>query len=228
MKRAIAATPRPLDDYRDIFLLEDKELVASRILDCGSGASPFGAQVRARGGTVVSVDPIYKRAANNLQAMVFDDLAHVARWTWEHRECFDWSNLGSPRMFERYFRLSAELFVADYRQDRAHYVPAGLPTLPFPDDAFDLSLCSHYLFSSANHPSYVETLSAVRELLRVTRSEVRIYPLSSLEGTTYPKLDELRTQLSADGYASQLRPSLFRFVPGADNMLVFTAPRSQM
>jgi hypothetical protein len=228
MKRAIAATPRPLDDYRDIFLLEEEELFTSHILDCGSGASPFGAQVRALGGSVVSVDPVYQHAATDLQAIVLNDLALVARWTRDHSECFDWSNLGSPRMCERYFRLAAELFVADYRPDAAHYVAAGLPTLPFRDGGFDLSLCSHLLFSSANHLSYAETLSAIRELLRVTHGEVRIYPLTSLEGTPYPGLDELRAQLSAEGYASELRPSSFRFVPGADDMLVFTAPASRM
>jgi hypothetical protein len=228
VKRAIAATPRPLDDYRDIFLLEEEEFITSHILDCGSGASPFGAQVRARDGSVVSVDPLYAHAANDLQAIVFDDLAHVARWTRERRECFDWSNFGSPRMFERYLILAAELFLADYRLNTAHYVAAGLPALPFPDGAFNLSLCSHYLFCSANYLSYAETLSAIRELLRVTHGEVRIYPLTSIEGAAYPELDELRTQLSADGYTSELRPSRFRFVPGAGDMLVLTAPGSRM
>src|SRR5690606_8688826 len=56
----IAVTPRHLADYRIMFLRTDEELRSGRMLDCPAGASPFGAQVRARGGTVVSVDPAYR------------------------------------------------------------------------------------------------------------------------------------------------------------------------
>lgn len=55
----LVITPRPLSAYRDMFLLIDDDLTAGPILDCPGGASPFGAHVRARGGTVTSVDPAY-------------------------------------------------------------------------------------------------------------------------------------------------------------------------
>jgi len=42
-----------------MFLITDADLIAGPILDCPAGASPFGAQVRALGGTVISVDPAY-------------------------------------------------------------------------------------------------------------------------------------------------------------------------
>ena len=57
---AVAVTPRPLAAYRDMFMLTDDDLRAGPILDCPAGASPFGAQVRALGGEVVSVDPAWK------------------------------------------------------------------------------------------------------------------------------------------------------------------------
>jgi hypothetical protein len=57
----IVVTPQSLSDYRDMFLLRDDDLLGGPILDCPGGASPFGALVRARGGTVVSVDPEYHR-----------------------------------------------------------------------------------------------------------------------------------------------------------------------
>jgi hypothetical protein len=56
----VVVTPRPPSDYRNMFLLDDG-LLEGPILDCPGGASPFGAQVRARGGIVVSVDPAYRQ-----------------------------------------------------------------------------------------------------------------------------------------------------------------------
>ena len=225
MKRSMAATPRPLADYRDIFLLDDVDLLHGTVLDCASGASPFGAQVRALGGKATSVDPVYEAAPDELEGIVYGDLAQVARWTREHPEGFDWTVLGTPAMFERYFRLAAELFLHDYQQDRSPYIAAYLPALPFPDDHFDLALCSHYLFSSADHLTFEENLAALRELGRVTAGEVRVYPLVGLEGHRYPRLEEIRAVLRDEGVGTEIRPSRFRFVKGAEEMLVLR-PRS--
>jgi hypothetical protein len=132
----IVVTPRSLSDYRDLFLLGDGDLLGGPILDCPGGASPFGAQVRARGGTVVNVDPEYHRPLDELVERVRADLERTAAWMDANPGNFDRSYLGSPRAVTRAFELAAELFAGDYAPDGRRYVAAGLPELPFADRRF--------------------------------------------------------------------------------------------
>jgi hypothetical protein len=142
----LIVTPRPLFDYRNMFLLTDEELLAGPILDCPAGASPFAAQVRARGGRAVSVDPIYGPRAE-VEERVAADLAHVHSWLAAGPVGLDWSYLGSADALLRAFEVSADYFLSDYAEGGPHYVAAGLPTLPFADGEFHLTLSSHLLFT---------------------------------------------------------------------------------
>jgi len=96
----IAVTPRPLSDYRNMILLDDQDLVAGPILDCPGGASPFGAQVRARGGTAVSVDPVYDQPRDVLVERARADLDRTEAWMAANPSNFDWSYLGSARALD--------------------------------------------------------------------------------------------------------------------------------
>jgi hypothetical protein len=113
----VVITPRPLSDYRNMFLLDDLDLLAGPILDCPGGASPFGAQVRARGGTVTSVDPVYDQPPQALADRTRADLDRIAPWVDANPANFDWSYLGSPQAVQRAFEVSADLFAADYAPD---------------------------------------------------------------------------------------------------------------
>ena len=216
----LVVTPRPLSEYRDMFLLTDEELVAGPILDCPGGASPFGAQVRSRGGSVVSVDPTYVLSPEELADRVAEDIEHASRWMSAHPANFDWSYMGTPRSFTRSFELAAELFLADYRPDSCRYVAASLPTLPFDDGAFRLSLCSHLLFCYPEYLTYADHLTGLLELVRVTSDEVRIYPLVDTSGAGYPWMDALRADLAEYGVATEVRRARSHYVIGTDSLLV--------
>lgn len=58
-------------------------------------------------------------------------------------------------------------------------------------------------------------------------SQVRVYPLAGLDGKQYPLLGDLLAALSASGAETQVRPMPFRFMRGADRMLVITRPSCQ-
>ena len=53
---------RSLDEYRAMFSLSEGDLTR-RILGCGDGPASFNAELSARGGNVVSVDPLFSGAA---------------------------------------------------------------------------------------------------------------------------------------------------------------------
>jgi len=112
-------------------------------------------------------------------------------------------------------------FLSDFdtgcRQGR--YVPASLPSLPFPDTVFDLALCSHYLFLYSDHVDEAAHLASMRELCRVA-SEVRVFPVISLDGETSKHLDPVMKALSEEGVDVSLQPVSYRFQKGATEMLV--------
>jgi hypothetical protein len=55
----IIVSSRPYDEYRAMFGLTDREVLAGPVLDCPGGAGSFAAEVRDRGGRAVSADPAY-------------------------------------------------------------------------------------------------------------------------------------------------------------------------
>ncbi|MGH3559010.1 MAG: hypothetical protein ACRDTK_16220 [Mycobacterium sp.] len=52
---AIAVTARGLDDYRQMFALDNDRLAQCSVLDCASGTSAFAAELRARGASTMRV-----------------------------------------------------------------------------------------------------------------------------------------------------------------------------
>lgn len=215
----LVITPRPLSDYQDMFLLADEELVAGPILDCPGGSSPFGAQVRARGGTVVSVDPAYAWPRSELAARIREDLVRLRVWIDANLDVADWDHLGNPDVLMRWWELASEFFLHDYAADE-RYVAAALPSLPFPDNHFTLALSSHLLFTYPNFLTFDEHVACVLELVRVTSGEVRLYPLVDTASTVYPRLDEVRARLLDHGVRTEIRKSNGSYNVGGDMMLV--------
>jgi hypothetical protein len=218
---AVAVTPRPLAAYRDMFLLTDDDLRAGPILDCPAGASPFGAQVRALGGEVVSVDPAYS-APDGLVARAAADVERISAWQRAHPAGFNWDYLGSPEALGRMWTAAFEGFAADFRPDGSRYVAAALPRLPFDDNRFALTLSGFLLFVYPELFGPAELLAALLELTRVTSGEVRIYPVQSSSGEPYAELAALRAALAVQGVETELRSTgcAYATTPDSDLMLV--------
>ncbi len=216
----LVITPRPLSDYRNMFVLTDDELLAGPILDCPAGASPFGAQVRARGGNVVGVDPTYALPREELVARIGNDLARLDVWVNANVDGADWAYLGSPGALMRAWELAVDFFLTDYQPDGTRYVAASLPSLPFPDNHFTLALSSHLLFSYPDFLSFELHVASLLELARVTSGEVRAFPLVDTASVRYPRLDEVRAALDGHGIATEIRQANCAYNVGGDQMLV--------
>jgi hypothetical protein len=215
----VSVTPRPLFDYCREFALTREDLLAGRILDCPGGASPFGAQVRARGGEVVSVDPAYSRSGDELRGMIEHNLAATPDWIAAKGEAVDWSDLGSPNALLRAFEPSADLFLADYAAHPEHYVAGSLPDLPLPDGHARLALSSFLLFAYPDVFDVDAHVAALCELVRVA-DEARVFPLVDSDATPYPHLEQVRAALDVHGVRTELRPTTATYSVGADHALV--------
>jgi ubiquinone/menaquinone biosynthesis C-methylase UbiE len=101
-----------------------------------------------------------------------------------------------------------ERFLADFEDGKTHgrYVDAELPTLPFDDGAFDLALCSHFLFLYSEQLSEDFHVAAIREMSRVAR-QIRIFPLLALGGARSPHVEPLIRRLHKDGFAVSVENS---------------------
>jgi hypothetical protein len=138
---------RSFDEYVRMFALTEDDL-RGRILDCAAGPSSFQAELRRRGGSVVSVDPIYAHAPGQIRSRVEAARESMMRQVHGQPDQFRWEFIRSPHHLERVRMGAMEQFLEDYRADdaRARYLPQSLPKLDFPDRTFDLALCSHCLF----------------------------------------------------------------------------------
>jgi len=112
-----------------------------------------------------------------------------------------------------------ERFREDYLAEgsRARYQPQSLPHLDFPDNAFELALCSHFLFLYSEQLDTGFHLASVGELLRVAR-EVRVFPVTDLGGTHSPHLAAVRGK-----YGATLQRVPYEFLRGANEMMVVKA-----
>nr|WP_310735683.1 hypothetical protein [Paenibacillus thiaminolyticus] len=93
--------------------------------------------------------------------------------------------------------------------------PAVLPELPFPDAAFDMTLSDHFLFMYADRLEYDFHVRTIRELMRVTREEIRIFPLADLSNRKYEHAEYIDSQ----GWDAEEVSVPYCFQKNADTML---------
>jgi hypothetical protein len=185
---------RPADEYRAMFDLRDEDL-RGPILDCPGGAGDFGVAVRADDGTATSVDPAYALPRAALLERARADTLRGSRYVDEHRDLYVWSFFASVEDHRERRLAALERFAADFAPGDGRYVAAALPHLPFADRSFALALSGHLLFTYPGHLAFEDHLAALRELIRVSSDEARVFPLIDTELTAYPRLDELRARL---------------------------------
>lgn len=214
---------RTFEEYRRMFGLEPESLPGQRVLDCPGGPSSFTAVARSLGADGVAVDPAYGPAVGDLTGRCRTAIDRTATQLREKRDLFVWNEYADPDTRERYLRGAAERFLADYARHPSRYVAAGLPRLPFPDDAFDLVLSGNLLFLYDDRLGRRFHRRALTELCRVSRDELRVFPLASLDCERSSLVDPLVAALRETGVDVKLRPVPYEFQPGVSTVLVCSA-----
>lgn len=183
---------RTLDEYRRYFALDLAALRGRKILDVASGVSSFGAEARRTGLDVTAFDAIYELTAAEIEARCAADLDHVTDAI-RDLKTYRWDFYESPEKLREFRERAYRGFLADYRgEGKAHYVPGLLPTLPFRDGEFDLTLVSYLLFVYEDQLDYEFHQRSLLEIMRVTRGEARVYPVVTFEAKRSGYLDRLR------------------------------------
>jgi hypothetical protein len=210
---------RTLREYELMFALTEADR-SRKILGCGDGPASFNAEWTARGGSVISLDPIYEFSGaaikQRFDAVIDEVMAGVGetpdRWVWGFHQTV-------PGL--RAHRVAAmERFLVDYETGKTvgRYQSGELPTLQFPDRAFDLALCSHLLFLYSNLLSTEFHVASLLELCRVA-TEVRVFPLLDLAGDLSEHLAAVRLALAGKGIETVLAQVDYEFQKGGNQML---------
>jgi methyltransferase family protein len=214
---------RSFAEYEAMFALTDDDLRGG-VLDCPGGGASFTATACARGVDARAVDPAYAIPVDKLADRLDGELQRGAAWTAANPDRYRWDFYGDPAGHARVRAESARLFVADRTASPERYVPGSLPTLPFPDGAVDLVLSSHLLFTYADRLDADFHRAALLEMVRVSRREVRVFPLVDQAGRAQPELlDQLRTALAAAGVTAEVRGVDYEFQRGAAQLLRLSA-----
>ncbi len=205
-----------------MFALSDGDLF-TRILGCADGPASFNAEAMERGCQIVSVDPIYRFSAAQIESRIKEVAPSIAEQLRRNAAQFSWEFFQSVDALVAARMGAMSRFLVDYSlpdgSDR--YVAASLPDLPFPDKAFDMALCSHFLFLYSEQFDAAFHVQSVLELVR-TASEVRIFPLLELGSQPSRHLDAVLDALRERGLAAERVRVGYEFQRGGNEMLRVT------
>jgi len=178
---------RDFTEYQRMFNLNPSHLKGKHVLDCASGPSSFAAEANLYEIDVTSCDPMYATDGHSLASIWKDHVDRVGERKSVVGYLFDDNALSEQ--FQQRKKQSRDFFLQDYEisASKGRYVHGELPKLPFKDKSFDLTLCANFLFLYTSLETggmlledrfdYDFHRKALRELIRVTDGEVKIYPV---------------------------------------------------
>jgi hypothetical protein len=208
---------RSFEEYRLIFGLTESDL-AGLILGCADGPASFNAEATALGHRVITCDPTYGYSANEFERRGEACYDLVLSQVMENIEKYIWGYFRDPDHLGQCRRAAMRRFLADFDLGKrvGRYVTASLPELPFKDGQFSLALVSHLLFLYSDEFDCEFHIAAFEELLRVA-SEVRVFPLTTLDRRRSPHVAPILDHLARIGFEVELVPVEFEFQKVDDN-----------
>jgi len=210
---------RSMDEYKAMFALSEQDQ-DSRILSCADGPAGFNAEMNARGKRVISIDPVYQFTADEIQDRIDAVYPTVMAQLEQNLDDFVWTSIVSAKALGKLRLKTMARFLVDFPAGKTagRYQACSLPSLPFADQAFDLALCSHFLFLYSGQLSADFHCQAIQEMLRVA-GEVRIFPLITLERLPSPHMEVVCKRLAASGFRYEVQTVDYEFQRGGNQML---------
>ncbi|MGA0560793.1 SAM-dependent methyltransferase [Larkinella sp. VNQ87] len=211
---------RTFEEYRRMFQLTETDLT-KLVIGIGDGPASFNAELHRMGRSVVSIDPIYAFSANEIASRIEQTYETVIDQMRLNASDYNWTDfrdeqgLGAERM------RAMKAFLADYEtgKQEGRYRLESLPATSFPDQSFDLALCSHLLFLYSAHLSEAFHWQAVREMLRIA-DEVRIFPLVDLTNQLSPFVKTVSEDCRERGLKTDIIEVPYHFQKNGNQMLV--------
>jgi hypothetical protein len=212
---------RTLEEYRLFFGLNLDDLRGKTILDVASGVSSFTAEMRALGFDVTAFDRIYSASAEAIRARCEPDLDDITRDIAD-KKAYKWDFYKSAAGMRAFRARAYKRFLEDFTQHRERYVEGELPRTPFRERQFDLTLASYLLFVYEDQFSYEFHRDSLRELMRITAGEIRMYPIVTFEAEPSKHLQRIRNEPEFKAWKFEAIPTDFEFLRGSNCYLRVT------
>ncbi len=210
---------RTLEEYVRSFGLPLEQLRGKRVLDVAAGVSSFCAEANGQGLDVTAFDPIYDLAPEDIAPRCEADLDFVFRAI-GGLEVYRWSFYKSPEGMRLFRERAWKTFLSDYQRHRSsRYVAGLLPGIPFSNGRFHTSLVSYFLFVYQDQLTYEFHRDSILDLMRVTSTELRIYPTVTFEGERSIHLDRLRNDPSLQPFRFDEVATDFEFLANSNSFL---------
>lgn len=202
-----------------MFALSHDDL-AQPILGCGDGPASFNAELTRRGGTIVSVDPLYAYGVDDIRRRIEETFDQVIQETRMNMNEFVWQNIRSVDELGKVRMKAMHDFLSDYPKGKLEkrYIAESVPLLSFPDDSFRLAVVSHFLFLYSDHLDCKFHIDAITELCRVC-GETRIFPLLKLGAVPSPHVEPVSDHFESKGYEVEQVRVPYEFQRGGNLML---------
>ncbi|OAB46864.1 SAM-dependent methyltransferase [Paenibacillus antarcticus] len=210
---------RSYKEYLDMFSLSEDELKGKKILDCPAGACSFTAIGNKLGLDITACDIAYYHAQEDLVNKGLQDIIHTMEHLENVKEKYIWDYFKDINSLRNNRQSALNDCTNDMKEFSERYIPVTLPMLPFKDGEFDILLSAHFLFTYAERLDYEFHITTLNELLRVTKEEIRIFPLVDLEGKRYEHLDKLVKYLEDMGCIVEEVDASYEFQAKANAML---------
>lgn len=209
---------RNLDEYKSMFKLTDSDL-NKRIISFGDGPASFNSEMTRINKKVVSIDPIYQFATDELRLRIKETKDIVIEQTKDNLENFVWTKIKNVNELEQ-IRVSAmDTFLLDFDKGKKErrYVNHEMPEkTEFDDLSFDLALSSHFLilYSQLGIDFHIASMT---EMLRVS-NEIRIFPILNLDAKKSQLLGNLMNYFETD-YKVNVEKVDYEFQKNGNEML---------
>lgn len=202
-----------------MFSFSEEELQGKKILDCPAGACSFTAVGNKSGLDVTACDIAYFHSGEDLKNKGLQDIEHAMDHMEKAKSNYKWDYFNDLEGLRRHRLYALNDCSNDMEQSRERYIPVTLPSLPFKNDEFDILLTAHFLFMYADRLDFQFHIETLNELLRVTKEEIRIFPLVDLEGKRYEHLEKIISYLANNGCTAEEVKVPYEFQTNANSML---------
>jgi hypothetical protein len=212
---------RTLEEYRRFFGLDLATSEGKAILDVAAGVSSFAAEAGAMGLDVTAFDRIYTASAQEIREQCEHDLEEVAREI-GNKAVYKWEFYKTAEGMREFRARAYQTFLKDFVAQPERYVAGELPRTPFADRQFDLTLVSYLLFVYEHQLTFQFHVETLRELMRITSQEIRIYPIVTFEAEPSNYLRRVRAEAEFAPWKFEVVPTDFEFLRGSNCYLRIT------
>ncbi|WP_420263665.1 hypothetical protein [Candidatus Magnetominusculus dajiuhuensis] len=214
---------RTFDEYFRAFNLQDIDLKNAKILDAASGVSSFCAEAALQGFNVTGSDRIYSLSAPTIESRCAQDLELVMAQMPGVSHLYNWEYFKDVESLKAARQRAYKLFVGDFqRQGHRRYITCEYPHTDFSNNQFSITLISHFLFLYDGRLDYEFHRETIKECMRITSKEIRIFPIVNLEGEQSPYVEKILNDEAFFDCTKDIQAVDYNFIRNGNRVLVIS------